>query len=114
RPGRPPAPLDRAARPGRRAATPGADAARPAAHPTRPAYPHRPPLDAAPARTLALAGRLDRRARTHPRAPRARLSASHLRHQPTPSTPLVGVRPRAGVADLTRQIECRTRTQPHP
>ncbi|MCP9488899.1 MAG: IS1380 family transposase [Solirubrobacteraceae bacterium MAG38_C4-C5] len=42
---------------------------------------HRATLDAAPTRPLALAGRLDRRAGTHPRAPRADLSA------PPPASP---------------------------
>lgn len=46
----------------------------------------KPVAATAPARPLALAGRLPRRARPHPRAPRARLSAARSR-QPTQQHP---------------------------
>jgi hypothetical protein len=81
-----PAPLDRTVRAPRQPAAPSGNAAPPAAHPARPSHLHRAPLDAAPARPLALARRLPRRAHSHPRTPRARLTAARPR-ETTPAPP---------------------------
>src|SRR5581483_2457420 len=82
-----PAPLDRTARDSWSKATPSQDAAPAAARAAGPAHPHRPPLDTPPARPLAMARRLAHCAHTHPRAPRARLSAATARRHATLGTP---------------------------
>ena len=59
----------------------------PAARAPRPADPHAAPLDAAPARPLALATRLHPRARPHPSAPRRRLTRSRRSLTPPAAHP---------------------------
>src|SRR5579883_1987927 len=95
-----PAPLERAARAAASGAPAREDTQASLAPTPRPAHPQRPPLDTAPPRPLALAGRLPRRAHAYPRARRRRLTG--------------GRRPPATATSVTQAAACPRTRHPRP
>jgi hypothetical protein len=84
-PGPQPSALDRHARPTGRDPTHGPDDPPLAARHPRSPHTHPTTLDTSPARPLALAAQLHRRAHPHPRASQRRLIAHHAQHSPPAS-----------------------------